>query len=1297
MAAQAYSASINHMFYMICRQIFPSQEKLNPHSTDRSPMKSIIKVSICAGILTLASSLSLLRATTPIIYPADSGMIDITKAPYTADPTGATDSTATIQAAVTANIAMSPTRTIYFPAGTYKISSTINCIISSGAGHDRMSFQGAGRGVTILQLTSNNSNFQSTTTPAGVLHLQNITTNGAPNDGFQNNVWDMTIDVGTGNPGAIGIDWSACNLATVRDVTVQSSDPSFKGYAGIYCDGWPGPCLAENVTVTGFNYGIYVRSNQLGVTLDNITLTNQTLESPLTAAYGIYNNGNGVFMRNVTSTNAVSALYAGTSGLSVMTNCNLTGTSSSVPAIAAQATNTPIYLRHVTTSGYSALVKSGSTVMESGSIPTGEYSSQPTARLFNNAEAGLILDPAANAPEYYDSNLSDWASVVAYGADPTGVADSTSAVQAAINSGKTTVYFPLGTYKISGTVNVNGNVVEIFGNQSVINCSAPATNSVTNPGTIFNIENGTSSYVILDRLTLMDAGGVYNGVNQATTREVIIRDSALQSYANSVTGGTLYMENNENFSGTLNQMTAYLWQVDAEQVFPKIVNNDSNLWILGLKTENATTAINTINSGKTEVLGGFMFSNSPTWHTPVFINNNSQFFGSFEEFNSGSPGWKGFFADLIRETQSGATKDLRSWDTPTLGFVTSYSDNSGTPVNAVPTASITSPADGTVFTAGSNITITDTASASAGTLASYVLEDVQPLQAQNAANILATSSPSYTWNSVPAGNYTLYVKATETVSGANIIGYSAPVHIIVKPNLTATGGASMEYWEANGQHWVPDSFTGLLSQLEIFPNFISDLPDLLNYPTSASAVATGRNLGMRIHGYIQPPTTGSYTFSISSSNTSALWMTTDSSNPGNIAEKQLIATNDTSSTANVWTAANTSTSINLTAGENYYFEADQAYSTQDDTPHVEVGWTGPSISQEVIPGTNLLPFDPTVSEAQSAPPAGTIYPEADDWVRGGGTENDNFGTEPILSVTGKNAVENESGYAGLMTTYSRYNLSGITGTITSAILWMYVDTTVSGSSDTLAASSLPGGDTWAETGLNFVNAPASTTSTAGPWTPVEGQWVQVNVTSLVQSAYATDPNKRFSFAITDTASSLTGSTVYSSKEDVQTYWPHLVVTTANTTFVTGETLGTLQNGHVGGVGFEFTVGSSPITVYSLGRWVAAGNSGTHAVSLVQVSNGATVGTVTVNTAGATAGAFTYTSLGTPVVLSANTAYYLLSQEASPGDQWYSGATALTTTTAGTITNAEDSASGGRYSAETAGSYGWGPVDFTYGP
>ena len=99
---------------------------------------------------------------------------------------------------------------------------------------------------------------------------------------------------------------------------------------------------------------------------------------------------------------------------------------------------------------------------------------------------------------------------------------------------------------------------------------------------------------------------------------------------------------------------------------------------------------------------------------------------------------------------------------------------------------------------------------------------------------------------------------------------------------------------------------------------------------------------------------------------------------------------------------------------------------------------------------------------------------------------------------------------------------------------------------------------------------------------------------------------------------------------------------------------TLRSNFTGWVGFRFTVGASPLTVTHVGRWVVSGNSQSHVVKLVASATQTDVagGSATVPTSGQGAGAFTYVALNTPITLSANTAYYLVSHEANGGDQWY---------------------------------------------
>jgi hypothetical protein len=94
------------------------------------------------------------------------------------------------------------------------------------------------------------------------------------------------------------------------------------------------------------------------------------------------------------------------------------------------------------------------------------------------------------------------------------------------------------------------------------------------------------------------------------------------------------------------------------------------------------------------------------------------------------------------------------------------------PSNQPPTATITSPADGSVFPWKPTITISATASDPDGTVAS-----VQFLDGTTVLGADATAPYSYTWRNVPSGTHTLRARATDN---AGVVGTSAPVTITVR-------------------------------------------------------------------------------------------------------------------------------------------------------------------------------------------------------------------------------------------------------------------------------------------------------------------------------------------------------------------------------------------------------------------------------------------------------------------------------------------------------------------------------------
>jgi uncharacterized repeat protein (TIGR01451 family) len=151
-------------------------------------------------------------------------------------------------------------------------------------------------------------------------------------------------------------------------------------------------------------------------------------------------------------------------------------------------------------------------------------------------------------------------------------------------------------------------------------------------------------------------------------------------------------------------------------------------------------------------------------------------------------------------------------------------------------------------------------------------------------------------------------------------------------------------------------------------------------------------------------------------------------------------------------------------------------------------------------------------------------------------------------------------------------------------------------------------------------------------------------------------------------------------------------------FLTGYALNSppLRNNFSGFVGMQFTVGANALTVSTLGRIFITGNSGTHTVKLVQASNGTDVpgGSVSVSMTGGVSGQFKYVALGSPVTLQANTAYYLVSQEANGGDQWYDTGT-VSSTNAGAVNNSIYSFDGVNWNSYNTANTSYVPANFQY--
>jgi hypothetical protein len=477
-------------------------------------------------------------------------------------------------------------KALYFPAGTYLVSNTLSwygCCVT---------LQGQGTGSTVIRLKPGSTGYADKSKPKALLQTQD------GNMSFRQNIWDMAFVVGAGNPGATGLDYIANNSGAVKNVLIRSEDGS--GVAGLeQTRAWPGPNMFKNVVIDGFDYGIRVQFIEYSQTYENILLKNQRVA-------GIKNDGAVVTVRNLVSQNSVPAILNDGYGYGLVTllDSKLEGGASDKSAIQTRSKGTDgsdayVYLRNVSSSGYASLLRDNGAVVPGGSVT--EYYSHPAKvySLFtsNPAPSSLGL-PIRETPAFHDNDPTNWAAVTCTGYD----CQVGSQLQAALDSGKSTVYFPSGVRLVFDElrVRVPATVRRIIGFGGVINTDS---RGVGGGGIRFVVDADAPEPLILEGF------GYGVKVEHASKRTVAVKYSFLYEYTAKPGAGDLFFEDVQmDCWGVVRGQNVWLRQLNNEcRDETKLVNDGANLWILGWKTEGPKTVIDTRNGGRTEYLGGLLY------------------------------------------------------------------------------------------------------------------------------------------------------------------------------------------------------------------------------------------------------------------------------------------------------------------------------------------------------------------------------------------------------------------------------------------------------------------------------------------------------------------------------------------------------------------------------------------------------------------------------------------------------------------------------------------------------------------
>lgn len=593
-------------------------------------------------------------ATVPITFPVDGGIVDVRD--FGGAPDDGRDDTAAIQEALDAH--PNGNRILYLAPGEWTVSDTLKWGGTHGGNaQKRTILQGAGEGFTTLRVPDAAPGFTDTDQPKAV-----IWTGKRPAQRFRNAVRDLTIDVGAGNPGAIGLQFNTSNQGGIFRVTLRAAEDSGRIGLDLGHTDEIGPLLVRHLTVEGFEIGISSKWPVNSNTFEHITLRGQR-------RVGWWNYHQMIFVRGLISENAVPAIYneKNSWGTVTLIDSTLRGIDppERTPGILNQR---QMALRNVEITGYPIAVDHADKGRDKGDIKEPGVIAIDTSHarvhsLFREigdntfATAGPVKQlPIKETPVIpWGDPASDWANVVTFGGDPSGERDASEALQQAIDSGARTVYLPAGgNFKFTSEVQIRGPVERIIGLEGRFFTEGKGLWRLVDGAHPRGLPDAPA--VIIERMCSR-SGGPGMDLRHESDRTLIV-SSVIGFHLEGHGDGDIFLD---DYCGRLDLrkpgQSAWCRQLNTEHTGTMLHNNGGKLWILGMKTEKIGTIIETVNGGITDLAGAFIYSNQG-WEedTPAFIIEDStvSLIGVNERNFNRRP-----VSLWFRETQDGETRERK--------------------------------------------------------------------------------------------------------------------------------------------------------------------------------------------------------------------------------------------------------------------------------------------------------------------------------------------------------------------------------------------------------------------------------------------------------------------------------------------------------------------------------------------------------------------------------------------------------------------------------------------------------------
>jgi hypothetical protein len=548
---------------------------------------------------------------TKVVYPLSAffhnggRVIDVTKPPFNAYGDGKHDDTAAIIEVydfIVESIRkrlhdgdywpIADSYIIYFPNGTYLISDTIDYSgealvyrkYGQSEGLNNIRFQGESREETIIKLKDNSEGFNLKKIKP-VISLSRRADN---NLQTFNSVENLTISTGRQNPYAVAINHAGANKTSLRNLLISSNDG--QGVAGIYINTSPTQGYHTDITIKGFNHGIWmVPYHVTHNSFEYVTLLNQNKASIV-----LDNSTTSLRAIRVLNRNASAILQRGPGSQVSILDSALVTTKKQTPAIQRLAGS--LFMRNIATKHLNE------TTREFTYPKQISHTNSDKAILAKSLNLAVEDEPLIQFP----SEENEWAEIDDFLTEEEAKQvrpDYHKALQAALNSGKRFVLFAKQqSYYISKPVSVPSTVKVINGLHSIINM--PTLDSEP----LFIVDQFTEEPLTVENMHINGNGFSHRVLRPLAIRNLGTRGSSPYNNDNKESGAKLFLTVVSNFGrveGTIRDQKVWARWINTESPFTAnfpIVNTD--MWVLGYKTEKFQSSFTAKRGSQLEVIGG---------------------------------------------------------------------------------------------------------------------------------------------------------------------------------------------------------------------------------------------------------------------------------------------------------------------------------------------------------------------------------------------------------------------------------------------------------------------------------------------------------------------------------------------------------------------------------------------------------------------------------------------------------------------------------------------------------------------